>query len=321
MCLCSGSVSQFLVSQGSGRFWKTARETLCLVLRRPDAVRSLLDMLSTGIARDRGIPVDHLDDPSVLQDVLTSVINSAIGPKVEMRRWWTFHDATTNLDRNWHSLLLAIMVEYYLCGQDPFDILRQPDALLDTTSNDPTVDNFKFRERVLRLLANSQNQNIMRSLYLVFKTSKHHHATFVQHSHKQWLSLQYALFLHDDRAWLRRVILPSLHESLLSHSNLRYVGLHDSVDAFAPGLGEPPADAIEEQVPALLRHSSVAHQMPNYIQHHLIVSFTVHPPLTYPLAWFLLPPLFTPLHFASFAGCSTNIVCTSGYCKCPVLPG
>ncbi len=113
---------------GGGRFWQQARETISLLLDniRDLALHPVVQSFVPGLARDAGLPAEDFDSPGTIAQVLAVLVNSPIGPRVEMRRWWTFYDAVEHMDKLWHALALALVVEFLLAGEDP------PGALVHT---------------------------------------------------------------------------------------------------------------------------------------------------------------------------------------------
>jgi hypothetical protein len=158
-----------------------------------------------------------------------------------MRRWFSLFDAFAGRDRCWHSMLLAIVLEYLLAGIDPFNILRHP------TKQNVSDDAFVFKESLLRTLSDPMHQNISRSLSIVFKATKAHHAQFVQASNDKGCSPAYHSFLASSDAWLRKVIIPTMVSSFTDPSALQYIGFEKSALSFRASSFDLPTGIDEDQ--------------------------------------------------------------------------
>lgn len=47
-------------------------------------------------------------------------LDEPIGIKVEMRRWYTYYDAGRQFHKLWHTLLLALLAQCLLDGENPW---------------------------------------------------------------------------------------------------------------------------------------------------------------------------------------------------------
>ena len=103
---------------GGGKHWKGLRETLEAFLDDAAGMHPLLELLGPSIADDHRQPY-HCTEQVV--ELLKSMLRVPMGPKVEMRRWFTFWDAGWTLDKLWHSMLLALIVWYGMNGEDAWE--------------------------------------------------------------------------------------------------------------------------------------------------------------------------------------------------------
>jgi len=103
---------------GGGKHWKGLRETLEAFLGDAAGGHPLLELLGPSIADDHRQPY-HCTEQVV--ELLKSMLRVPMGPKVEMRRWFTFWDAGWTLDKLWHSMLLALIVWYGMNGEDAWE--------------------------------------------------------------------------------------------------------------------------------------------------------------------------------------------------------
>ena len=73
---------------GGGKFWASLKGSLRVFLDQAGPEHPLLQLLGPSIARDHG--------ESTTENVeghLRRMLTMPLGPKVEMRRWFTFYDA------------------------------------------------------------------------------------------------------------------------------------------------------------------------------------------------------------------------------------
>ena len=98
---------------GSGRFWISLKEIWHMLLTRcGGASCEIVAAFMEAIARDLGRPLSALSEPSAFNAMVRWVLSAPIGQKVEMRRWFTFLDAGPSLDKAWHTMLVALIVDF-----------------------------------------------------------------------------------------------------------------------------------------------------------------------------------------------------------------
>lgn len=104
-------------SYGIGRLMRECKETIALLLSRVEKSEALIEPFVQGVAADCGLEPD-LD--AVLPE-LRAFLRMALGPRVELRRWFAYVDSAPSLDRVWAVLLLALTVMHLFAGNDPWE--------------------------------------------------------------------------------------------------------------------------------------------------------------------------------------------------------
>ena len=232
---------------GSGKFWNGLKETLRTFL---DAVRTIrhpmIQLLAENIANDHGLPLGSCDNPKALMTAMRLMINAPIGPKVEMRRWFTFFDAGENLDKYWHTMLLALMVWYAASGLDAWKVAASTKPVHEKGDSEQTKQ-FKFRAQVLITLMNSMNQRIMRSMIICFRRLRCHHARYIKNVKNPAKGLAAFQQWCDVSWWVSEMMSRSLNDALFSPINLQLLGLVqdvtcEQVPLLQPDVGEDVGD-------------------------------------------------------------------------------
>lgn len=201
---------------GSGRFWREAKETIALVqklgLRHP-----IIHDFAPAIARDHGLSVDEaLHDNKVMTRLLQSFSASGAGQRVETRRWWTKWDADLHLDKMWHTLLAALIMQFYIAGVDPWVIAKRSSVDTPDRDDDDSRKEFCFKQTVLTILMSSFNQNMLRSQLETFRRIRTHHKEFIEHHLKPGRTLRFHVLWSDlqetgfkSQCWPTRVLARS----------------------------------------------------------------------------------------------------------------
>lgn len=82
-------------------------------------------MLASGVEYDRGLPPGYLaENPEEYLNIIRDVANSPLANRVEVRRWWTLHDANSWLDSSWHVMLLGLYMLETVAGEHAFGKVR-----------------------------------------------------------------------------------------------------------------------------------------------------------------------------------------------------
>ena len=101
---------------GTGRFLKALKETIALILRKWQYCKQVVEPFREGIAADNGVEPD-MDS---IKALLEGFCRMALGPRVEMRRWFTFIEMGPALLKIWQILLLALTAQALFEGRDPW---------------------------------------------------------------------------------------------------------------------------------------------------------------------------------------------------------
>ena len=218
-----------------------------LLTRAGGANCPVVDSFMEAIARDVGLPLSALSEPGAFDSMVRRVLRAPIGPKVEMRRWFTFMDAGPDLDRAWHTMLVALIVEFWLEGADPWEVAAKAAARRTDARGDPS-ENFSYRTEALAILMDGRNQNVLRSILVVHDLSRRHQAAYIRDSGEETCGLRYLQFWASPMA-ARRLVGRTVHSALCQPGNLRYCGLGgESCDPLPVAIAdEVPASADEYQ--------------------------------------------------------------------------
>jgi len=108
---------------GGGKHWKGLKETLSVFLREATGSHPMIDLFAEDICRDHRQA--WTQSPSQVLGLLGKMLEVPMGPKVEMRRWFTYWDAGWVLDKLWHSMLFSLVVWYGMNGEDAWEVCAQ----------------------------------------------------------------------------------------------------------------------------------------------------------------------------------------------------
>ena len=218
-----------------------------LLTRAGGANCPVVDAFMEAIARDVGLPLSALSEPGAFDSMVRRVLRAPIGPKVEMRRWFTFMDAGPDLDRAWHTMLVALIVEFWLEGADPWEVAAKAAARRTDARGDPS-ENCSYRTEALAILMDGRNQNVLRSILVVHDLSRRHQAAYIRDSGEETCGLRYLQFWASPMA-ARRLVGRTVHSALCQPGNLRHCGLGgESCDPLPVAIAdEVPASADEYQ--------------------------------------------------------------------------
>ena len=161
---------------GSGKFWRGLQESLEIVTNACGPKHPMFEFVYEGIRKD-------YDDPGMTHtrawELLGELLNEPIGPKVQMRRWFTIHDAGWGVDRMWNTMLFALVMQYSMDGTNAFKLAEEVVPVIQK-GDSKEAQNFKFRQQVLIIFMDSYNQRILRSVLHVFKRIRLHHSSFTE---------------------------------------------------------------------------------------------------------------------------------------------
>ena len=161
-----------------------------LLTRGGGANCEIIRAFMEAIARDMGRPRAALSEPGAFVPMVRWLLSAPIGQKVEMRRWFTFLDAGPDLDKAWHTMLVALIVEFFLEGANPWEVAAQAAARRAKARPD-TPDNFCYRTEALAILMDGRNQNVLRSILVVHDLTRRHQAAYIMESGGATCGLRY----------------------------------------------------------------------------------------------------------------------------------
>ena len=218
---------------GTGKMWRQLQESLDILLglsnlRRHPYVQTFL----AGIANDHHWPVAVLEsDSEQLAKALRLMLSDPLGPKVELRRWFTVLLADESIDSLWHTMLLALCWQFAMDGVDPWALAAKIIAK-STRDDNEDAKTFKFKHSVLVFLFDTMNQRILRSRVKCCARMKLHHERFIAEAANPKAYLEYMQLWASQERWLNEMVLPSLRDAFTPEA-LRGIGFCQSVDAFA----------------------------------------------------------------------------------------
>ena len=230
---------------GSGRFMKEAKETIALLLTQVEKSSAIIGPYVEAIANDTGC------EPNLTAVVgeLRRFLRMAMGPRVEMRRWFTYIEMAPALDRIWHILLLSLTAVCIFEGQDPWQRAAESRAAIEALGEDASDErrNFAYKSECLRILMDWTLQAALRSVAIVFGRTKTHQKWVAKHAGAKNLSLRYQQFWSDRTHYLDLIVVPSIEDALCSRSALQRIGFTGSVGRIPNQATQPDAHLEEER--------------------------------------------------------------------------
>ena len=157
---------------GGGKFWKGLKEVLSKFLDQARPDHPLLELLGGAIAKDHGYASDAGVD--VIQ-LARRMVSMPLGPKVQLRRWWTLYDAGRTLDRLWHTMLLALHIWYHAHGQDPEKV-----ASSSTAVSEQDQDSYEMRVQTLLTLSNPVHHICLKSMLVAYRIPRDEHTRYTK---------------------------------------------------------------------------------------------------------------------------------------------
>ena len=197
---------------GSGKFMKQMKETLDIFIRTCKPTHPIFEFMVEDIAKDHGV-----EGASVQQvwNIVTDFNSEAMGPKVQMRRWFTIWDAGWRVDKLWHTLLFALVMSYAMDGVDAFELAGKVVPVVQ--KGDSKQDqNFKFMQQVLVILMDQGNQRLLRSMLHMFRRVRMHQKEYTEACASPKACLQFHLFWSNESRWIQEMVTPALRDSLCS---------------------------------------------------------------------------------------------------------
>jgi len=240
---------------GGGKFWREARSALQLLCAYRPGVHPLLKQYLGAIAQDLG-------RGEVEPSTLPAAMGDQVGPRVEMRRWWTHYDASTDLVRHWHCLLVAILAQEMMSGRNPFE---RPEAQGQPPRSEAQRGSpFAFKDAVLSALLNSSYLGLLRSNIVVFRPLRTHFAAFIQCSGHVQRSMDFMRCWADPGTWFSTLVKPALTQCFQAVGTWHELGLPSKVGPFEVPLSPSVPDA-SEAAELLLLHLRQGMEMVNQL--------------------------------------------------------
>lgn len=239
---------------GGGKFWRELQETLRLLLDHSDHLHPMIDIYATAIARDHNMSPDRVaNNPALLQELLRHMLVGPLGPKVELRRWWTFYDAGRDVDKMWHTMLLSLVVLFGILGEDASVVARTTSCVVGKDDMQE-VKTFKFKVQTLVTLFDSRNQRVLRSVLCCFKRIRKHHGAYIEDCLVRANSLRYQLFWSCRESWIWSIVSPTLHDSIADVTAWINLGFGADVEPVDVHLLAGVSEDADEDQDMLVRH-------------------------------------------------------------------
>ena len=256
---------------GGGRFWNEAKEALTVLLSSAGENHDLFQAYAAAIANDhREAPELVVCDHGRLKDLMRTMLSLPMGQRVEMRRWFTYHNAGWTLDKVWHTMLEALLALFCIEGKDPWKAITDaPPVRPDAKNDNPEQKTFRYKVSVLRTLANSLNQKILRSSLVCSKRLYKHHAGHERDSSEPRVAFRYCFVWSSWEYWITRYVIPTFQDAFFNKENIDYVGLEHCWDCESPLIGSQ-SEGQSEQSRILFLH---ARQCFSMIQELLLYAF------------------------------------------------
>ena len=192
-----------------------------------------------------------------------------------MRRWWTFYDAGRALDKIWHTMLMGLMVWFYVEGQDPYAVAAATPEVYRVKLDDTEAQkNYKIRAQTLVTLMSSTHQRILRSTLVCFQRAWTEHKQYTELAYNAPECLRFLKRWSSPGAWLHGVVAPALRDAFSGRETMRTLGFRRSVDhARAPLLQDNSTEDDNEDAQLLTVHvrnaMSMLGQLMEYTTLHL----------------------------------------------------
>ena len=217
---------------GTGRLFRECKETVALLLQRWEECHSLIEPFVPSIAADHGVSPGMENVRAALEEFC----RRPLGPRVELRRWFTFIDMAPALLRIWHSLLLALCAMAMFRGDDPW---AQAAAALQQTSaarggsdgeESAAARDFHYRQECLRILLDATPRHVVKSLLIIFGKTRAHQAWAAKALDEPRLSLRHLLSWAHPTRHITNVVLPSVQQALCNQGQLNSLGFETSTE-------------------------------------------------------------------------------------------
>ena len=146
-------------------------------------------------------------------------------------------DAAWSLDRLWHTLLFALVMDYAMDGVDAWDLAGK---VIPTIKDEDSKDlkNFKFKQQVLIVLLDKNNQRMLRSYQHIFGRLRKHQSDYTRDATNPQACLAFHLGWSSEANWVTHMVTPTMSEALCSLSTMDRLMFKATVNgAAAPLMG------------------------------------------------------------------------------------
>ena len=228
---------------GGGKMWKGLKEVLEVFLRQASEDHPLLQRFGPSIADDHG-GGEGRDVRSLAKFMLTL----PLGPKVQLRRWYTLYDAGRTLSKIWHTMLLALFVWYYALGEDPEKIMASRKEV-HTAGGEEGDTNYEIRVQTLLALHSTFHVRIMRSMLICFERIWTHHKDYTATCYAPADTLRFQQLWADGPRWLREFVRPAMLDCFFRKGVWLRLSLLTAIEQVsAPLLGEEVGADVDDEV-------------------------------------------------------------------------
>ena len=240
---------------GSGKFWRALQESLGLVLERCSPSHPIYDLLYESICADHDL---ESSSPDKAHKILQSIKKVSLGPKVQMRRWFTIWDAGWGLDSLWHSLLFGVVVTYAMDGVDAWKLAGEVVPVVQK-GDSKDVQQYKYKQQVLIVLMDPANQRLLRSMLHTFKRIRMHQKAYTEEATNPQACLRYNILWSNVAQWLDQIVVPSMRDGLCDITIMERLRLTGNVTAPSPLLA--PLESEGDDAAILYYHTRLVMEM------------------------------------------------------------
>ena len=241
---------------GSGKFWRSLQESLEVVLDNCHSSHPVFDFLYDSICAD----VDsEVVTHSQAWKILRSTKGAPLGPKVQMRRWFTIWDAGWSLDELWHSMLYGLVTTYAMDNIDAFKLACEVVPIIQK-GDSKEAHQYKFKQQVLLILMDSVNQKLLRSMLHIFKRLRNHQSDYTRDATNPQECLKFSLMWSNINVWLDQVVVPSMKDALCDLNVMARLGFTDDIPQTTAPL-MTPTEVEGDDGSILLQHTRLAMEL------------------------------------------------------------
>ncbi|CAL1135030.1 unnamed protein product [Cladocopium goreaui] len=145
-----------------GKQVQASRNQILASLKSGELPDSMIQAVLPGCARDAGQPLSTFGTHDLAGQFLSKSGNVHLNPTVHKdTRWFSFYDHSLSLDAVWHSELLSHSFNWFSQGTSPWS--------LSSEGADTGNESYSSRVFAYNVLADDTNQDMMRSLLVVFR--------------------------------------------------------------------------------------------------------------------------------------------------------